>query len=302
MTDNFGVYASLMGIDINDDDESEYIQSSDDDRKDPGPYTEKNVVETCVGLARLQVCAEKVKDMTSEKSSLSFLKNGENSNRTNHTNLTTTQKTFASQESQSHPSTILPNLILKDKIFRSTANPVFLARLLREPIIETIYLIVQPWVISKKEFRNGQMDVIQQLIRYGVSFVSTRTSSDVLDMDKNRYIYVEFLLDPFHKQKMEEKKKKEEDMERRKTMRRLAMANKRDDFNSSEEDSESESPEDFSKGISERVNLLSMTMDIEEDEISAFVDERVHFDVILKQCDKTFYTDRLQFYIVNIQK
>ncbi len=194
----------------------------------------------------------------------------------------------------------LPNLITKDHLFRSSANPYFLARLLSEPSIEMVYITVQPWIHARRAFVSGPSDVIQQLTRYGVSYVSTSGIDEMAKSIHAARIYVEFLLDPFHKQKVEEERKRQEDLERRRAIANIATFGKH-------ANSDSESSEDELRGVREidinaNISLQSMVLDIEEEEIPAFVDERVHFDVIMEKEGEMYYIVGLQFYIVNIQK
>lgn len=285
-------YAALLGWKISQDDDDKSNRSSEEERPEPRKMNEKDVEKTCVGLARLQVHGDALQKKIVEEQQ-------EQDQEDENENIPTRPEPM---DIRTKTLSALPNLIIRDRLFRSTANDQFLTRLLQEPPIQTIYMQVKRWVMMKKEFKNGQNDIITQLTRLGVHFVASRQSQE-LDDSYSRDIYIEFLLDPFHKQKMEEKKKKEEDMDRKRTLRRIARSNKDDRYLLS---SESESSTDEDAGpepiFTENVLLESMMIDIEEEEIPGFVEERVHFDVILHQTTEKTNVKGLQFYIVNVQK
>lgn len=259
------------------DEYEDFLYSGDesDGRKTP-EYDEENIVTTSVGLARLQAAGA-----------------------TNESRSNTIPRPPPLKEIEFFD---VPNVIKNDKLFKGSADDKFVSRLMNEPSIQTVYMLIKPWIITKRKF-GGPSDVIQQLHRYGFSHVSTRTVNQYDGM--SREIYIEFLLDPFHKQKKDEEKKKHDEIIRRRALREIASrGKKRDEFY---ENSESDSDDDpdfrqVENDMNKSIALSAMTMDIEEDEIPSFVDERVHFDVVMKNVENIFTIQNLQFHIVRIQK
>lgn len=270
-------YAAFLGFC-----ESGHLEEdrADSDREEP-VYTEEDVVEAGLGMGRILKKKLELRDQECAPPDL--------------------DKARVSVSEKS-----LPNVITKDRIFRSGAHPVFLARLLRERSIETTYLKVNSWKIARRPFGNGASELVQQIRRYGVAHVMTKMDSN-LDDQAGNHMYVEFLLDPFHKQKMEEKRKRMEDMQRRRAVNLIATFGKQ-----ANTDSESSEDDDGMGDLEQRLcnldvnqgpRIEQMILDIDDEEIPGFVDDRVHFEIVLTRGpDKLYYIEDLYFYIVSIQK
>lgn len=273
-------FAAFMGFSNSEVREMQDSRGSDSDREEP-TYTEDDVANASEGMARI---LKKKMAMEERQKAPPALE----------------------KEKVSMDCKVPPNVITKDSIFHSGAHPAFLTRLLNEPSIEMVYVVCKSWQISRRAFPAGPSELVQQMRRYGISHVLTKSDSSLKD-DTSKHIYVEFLLDPFYKQKMEEKRKRMEDLHRRRSVNLIATFGKQ-----ANSDSESSEEDDGMGDLEHRLadldvnhgpRLEQMVLNIDDEEIPGFVDERVHFEVVLNRGeDKAYYIQDMYFYIVSIQK